>query len=66
MKAEELTPHDIRQLLESGIDPREVAGRLVDTGCWSKAGANEIVAFLTRGPDVVMKIDLTKTQKSAP
>jgi hypothetical protein len=66
MKSEELTPNDIRQLLESGIDPRNVAERLVETRCWSESGAAEIVAFLTRGPDVLMKLDLTKTQKSTP
>jgi len=38
----------------------------VETGCWSESGAAEIVAFLTRGPDVLMKLDLTKTQKSTP
>jgi hypothetical protein len=64
MESETLTPSETRQLLESGIDVREVAERLVATGCWSESGAAEIVAFLTRGPDVLMKLNLTKTQKS--
>jgi len=64
MDSIELTPNEIRQLLESGIDARVVAERLVATGCWSEAGAAEIVAFLTSGPDVLMKMDLTRAQKS--
>ena len=64
LETSELTPNAIRRLLESGIDTCEVAARLVETGCWSESGAAEIVAFLTRGPDVLMKLDLTKTQQS--
>ena len=61
--ASELTPNEIRRLLESGADRCEVANRLVETGCWSESGAAEIVAFLTGGPDVLMKLDLTKKQQ---
>jgi hypothetical protein len=64
LESRELTPNEIRRLLESGTDAGEVAARLVETGCWSESGAAEIVAFLTRGPDVLMKLDLTKRQES--
>jgi hypothetical protein len=64
MDSNELTPGEIRQLLASGGDAREVVACLVATGSWSEGGAAEIVAFLTRGPDVLMKMDITRTQKS--
>jgi hypothetical protein len=60
----ELTPSEMRQLLESGIDARDIADRLVATGYWSEAGAAEIVAFLTRGPDVLMDKNITREKST--
>ena len=64
LESSELTPNEIRRLLRSGVDSCEVAARLVETGCWSESGAAEIVAFLSRGADALMKLDLTKRQES--
>ena len=47
-----ITPHrEITELLESGVDSREIVRRMVATGDWSEAGAVGFVSFLTDGPD---------------
>ena len=49
-----MTASEVRKLLESGTEPDEVIRRLVDTGLWTTAGAQEIVSFMTRGPDQLL------------
>ena len=39
------------ELLESGVDSREIVRRMVATGDWSEAGAVGFVSFLTHGLD---------------
>ena len=47
-----ITPHrEITELLESGVDTREIVRRMVATGDWSEAGAADFVSFLAHGPD---------------
>ena len=50
-----LSASDVRDMLEVGVEHSAIIERLVDTGAWSKSGANEIVRFMTRGPDALMK-----------
>jgi len=42
---------EITELLESGVDTREIVRRMVETGDWSEAGAVGFVSFLTHGPN---------------
>ena len=35
-----------------------VVDRFVETGDWSKSGANEIVRFMTRGPDRLFSVSI--------
>lgn len=53
-----LTEADVRAMLASGVDEAEIIGRLVASGDWSPGGANEIVRFLTRGPDALFRTSL--------
>jgi hypothetical protein len=46
-----LATGEITELLESGVDTREVVRRMVATGDWSEAGAVDFVSFLAHGPD---------------
>lgn len=41
---------EITELLESGVDGREIVRRMVATGDWSEAGAVGFVSFLTHSP----------------
>ena len=58
MSSRALTASDVRTMLELGVNPSNVAERLVETGAWSKSGANEIVRFMTRGPDPLMRVNM--------
>ncbi len=58
MNSHALTASDVRTMLESGVNPSNIAERLVETGAWSKSGANEIVRFMTRGPDPLMRVNM--------
>lgn len=49
-----LTAMDVQEMLDSGSRRSEVVARLVETGIWSDAGAQEIVRFLTEGPDELL------------
>jgi hypothetical protein len=49
--ARSLPTGEITELLESGVDTREIVRRMVATGNWSEAGALDFVSFLTDGPD---------------
>lgn len=42
----EVSPDQIRRLLDAGADEDELARLLVATGSWSSPGAHEIVSFL--------------------
>ena len=42
---------EITELIESGVDAREIVRRMVATGGWSEAGAVGFVSFLAHGPD---------------
>ena len=42
---------EITELLESGVDTREIVRRMVATGDWSEAGAVGFVSFLSHGSD---------------
>ena len=53
-----LTESDIRQMLGTGVPQAEITRRLVATGSWTQSGAAEIVRFLTRGPDALMRTSL--------
>ena len=53
-----LTEWEVRNMLELGVEHSVVIERLVETGNWTKSGANEIVRFMTRGPDALMKTSL--------
>jgi hypothetical protein len=50
-----LSAWDVRKMLDSGVGQHEIIRRLIDTGVWSRAGAAEIVQFMTYGPDPLMK-----------
>ena len=41
----------ITELLESGVEPREVMRRMIASGNWSPAGAADFLSFLTHEPD---------------
>jgi hypothetical protein len=45
-----LATGEITELIESGMDAREIVRRMVATGDWSEAGAVGFVSFLA-GPD---------------
>lgn len=49
---------DVRRMLGTGVDKAEVIKQLVATGDWTQSGANEIVRFLTRGPDALLRTSL--------
>lgn len=49
-----LTAHDVRRLLDAGTDHSDIVTYLVKSGIWSTNGANEIVRFLTQGPDELL------------
>ena len=51
---ESLTPTDVRRLLDTGADPTTIAVQLVASGVWSTNGADEIIRFLTAGPDALL------------
>ena len=53
-----LSESDVRNMLELGVEHSAIIERLVETGDWSKSGANEIVRFMTRGPDALMNTSL--------
>jgi hypothetical protein len=53
-----LSESDVRKMLELGVEHSAIIERLVETGDWSKSGANEIVRFMTRGPDALMRTSL--------
>jgi hypothetical protein len=61
-----LAPSDVRKLLDAGVEPPQIAQRLVETGNWSPDGANEIISFLTTGPDVLLKVGVSGRRKLAP
>jgi hypothetical protein len=42
---------EITEMLESGVDTREIVRRMVATGDWSEGGAVDFVSFLAHGPD---------------
>jgi hypothetical protein len=50
-----LSAWDVRKMLDSGVGRHEIVRRLIETGVWSRAGAAEIVQFMTSGPDPLMK-----------
>lgn len=58
---------DVRGMLAAGVDEAEIIQRLVATGNWTQSGANEIVRFLTRGPDALLKtsIKLPRLKRAA-
>ena len=45
------TPLEIKRLLDTGVPDSAVVHLLVETGFWSKAGAESIIASLSRTPD---------------
>jgi hypothetical protein len=49
-----LTEWEVLNMLELGVEHGVIIERLVETGDWSTSGANEIVRFMTRGPDPLM------------
>ena len=53
-----LSEADVRAMLTSGVAEAAIINRLVESGDWSQSGANEIVRFLTRGPDALMTTSL--------
>lgn len=53
-----LAEQDVRGMLDAGVPQTEVVQQLVATGNWSQTGANEIVRFLTRGPDRLLAHNL--------
>ena len=44
-----LSTADVHKMLELGVEHSTIIERLVETGDWSKSGANEIVRFMTPG-----------------
>ena len=44
-----LSTAEVHKMLELGVEHSAIIERLVETGDWSKSGANEIVRFMTRG-----------------
>ena len=46
-----LATGEITELIESGMDAREIVRRMVATGGWSEDGAVGFVSFLAHGPD---------------
>jgi hypothetical protein len=54
MAPQRLTLNDVRRLLDAGADHSDIAEYLVNSGIWSTNGANEIIRFLTRGPDELL------------
>ena len=57
---------DVRGMLAAGVGETEVIRQLVATGSWSKSGANEIVRFMTRGPDALMKASVLLPRPKRP
>lgn len=53
-----MTAADVQAQLDRGADEGAVIEQLVATGYWTKSGANEIVRFLTRGPDRLLAHNL--------
>ena len=53
-----LTEWEVRNMLELGVEHGVIIDRLVETGDWSKSGANEIVRFMTRGPDRLLSVSV--------
>jgi hypothetical protein len=49
---------DVRSMLEGGVGRTEIVRQLIETGVWSRAGALEIVKFMTDGPDPLLKTTL--------
>jgi hypothetical protein len=45
------TPLEIKRLLDTGVPEPSVVHLLVETGYWSKDGAESIVASMGRSPD---------------
>jgi hypothetical protein len=48
-----VTPVEIRNPLDSGIDEDEIIRSLAATGNWSEPGAKDIVSSLPNGDDLV-------------
>ena len=61
-----LSESDVRDMLELGVEHSGIVDRLVETGDWSKSGANEIVRFMTRGPDALMRTSLKLRDPTSP
>ena len=61
-----LSTADVHKMLELGVEHRVIVERLVETGDWSKSGANEIVRFMTRGPDALMKTSVLLPRPKRP
>jgi len=53
-----LNESDVRAMLDAGTSEGEVIRQLVATGSYTRSGANEIVRFMTRGPDALMSTSL--------
>lgn len=53
-----LTEWEVRNMVELGVEHAVIVERLVETGCWSKSGAREIVQFMTRGPDRLFRVNV--------
>lgn len=45
-------------MLDAGTSEGELIRQLVATGSYTRSGANEIVRFMTRGPDALMNTSL--------
>ena len=45
------TPREIKRLLDSGVPESAIVHILIETGFWSKDGAETIVASLSRTPE---------------
>ena len=58
MNSHSLTEWEVRNMLELGVEPGVVVDRLVETGDWSKSGANEVVRFMTRGPHWLVSVSI--------
>ena len=53
-------------MLDSGVGEHEIIRRLIETGVWSSAGAADIVQFMTRGPDPLMKQTVSLPRPKQP
>jgi hypothetical protein len=53
-------------MLDTGVGHQEIARRLIETGVWSRAGAAEIVQFMTSGSDPLMKQTVSSRRLAHP